>query len=106
MVSKRHDRSTHLSTVVHLPRELGVEEAHQLIDLDTWVALLPPVELGLRVVRSTVPCTDMVVEVIVVRLDVVVAMAVIESAFVGIAQHLHIVSMSIGPSGAHLICLL
>lgn len=43
--------------------------------------MLPPVELGFGVRDARVAGTDMVVEVVVVRLDVVVPVAVVERAF-------------------------
>lgn len=73
--------STYLRAVVHLARKLRVEEPHQLVDLDAGVPALPPVELGLGVRDARIARTDMVIEVIVVRLDMVVPVAVVERAF-------------------------
>lgn len=71
----------HLVRVVHLARQLGVEEPHEVVELDARVARLSPVELGTRVVRAGVTGTNVVVQVIVVNFDVVVTMLIVESAF-------------------------
>lgn len=72
---------SYLVRIVHLPRQFGIKEAHQLFELYSWVAGPPTVEFGLWVIDSSVTGSNMVVEVVLCRLNVVISMAIIKCSF-------------------------